>query len=85
MTVTPEQWAALLTVAELQKEAAGDRPAENQVRGRSITEKVDELIEFWGRHKATLLPFLTNLAIAALDALVAAQADIDVINPPGPP
>lgn len=85
MTITQEQWAAFLTIAEVEHVAAGDRPDENQIIGRSITEHVDELVKFWGRHKATLLPFLTTLAIAALNALVAAQTEIDQVNPPGPP
>jgi len=83
--VTPEQWAAFLTIAELEHTAAGDRPDENQIIGRSITDRVDDLVQFWGRHKATLLPFLSTLGIAALNALVAAQTEIDQVNPPGPP
>lgn len=85
MSITPEQWAAFLTVAEIEHVAAGDRPAENQIIGRSISFLVDRLVKFWGRHKATLLPFLSTLAIAALNSLVAAQTEIDQVNPPGPP
>lgn len=85
MSATAEQWAALLQVADLEKASAGDMPVGNQIKGRSITYSVDDLVEFWGKHKSTLLPFLTNLAIAALNALVAAQTDIDAVNPIGPP
>lgn len=85
MSATTDEWAAIFTVAGLEKAAAGDRPDENEIKGRSITYGVDDLVQFWNRHKATLLPFLTQFAIAALNALVSAQTDIDVINPPGPP
>jgi hypothetical protein len=45
---------------------------------------VDKLVEFWDDHKSTLIPFLTDFAIAALEALVAARSDISSINLPGP-
>jgi hypothetical protein len=54
------------------------------VKGRWIRILVDKLVEFWGRHQATLIPYLSQLAIAALQSLVAAQADIDIVDPPGP-
>jgi len=54
------------------------------VQGRFISILVDKVCAFWGRHKASLIPFLSQLAIAALEALVAAKSDIDTVNPPGP-
>lgn len=83
--LTPEQWTDIFNYAEVLKVTYGERPVGNQIIGRSITVLVDALVGFWGRHKATLIPFMTNLAIAALEALVAAKADIDLVNPIGPP
>jgi len=54
------------------------------VIGRSIKYLVDKLARFWKDHKATLIPILSQLAIAAIEALVGNQAAFDGINPPGP-
>lgn len=85
--MSPEElaWLAIYQHAALIKATAGDMPATNQIAGRAITYIVHKLTIFWGNHKARLLPFLTNLAIAALEAMVTAEPDIQRINPPGPP
>lgn len=54
------------------------------VRGRSITYIVVRLVEFWGRHRITLAPYLDAATTAALDALAAAVGAVLAINPPGP-
>jgi hypothetical protein len=84
--MTPEeQWAALYTTAGLQKAHGATPPSIiSGIKGRWITVLVNRLCEFWGKHKATLIPVLSQLAIAALDAVVSAQADIQEVNPPGP-
>lgn len=78
-------WLAIYDHATVSKATAGDRPFANQIPGRAITYIVHKLNIFWGRHKARLIPFMTNLAIAALEAMVTAEPDIQAINPPGPP
>ena len=82
---TDEQWLAFIQYARtVQTSTAIPGPGVHGVRGRFIRVLVDRLVKFWGDHQATLIPFLSQLAIAALQSLVAAQADIDVIDPPGP-
>lgn len=85
--MTPEEiaWMAIFHAAGVMKSVAGDMPATNGIIGRSITYLVGKLVVFWGRHKARLIPFLTQLAIAALEAVATAKPDIDRVNPPGPP
>lgn len=82
--MTTEEWTAIYTVAGVQKAIAGDLPVVNGIIGRSITFLVGKLVDFWGAHSATLIPYLTQAAIAALNALLAARADIDRVNPRGP-
>jgi hypothetical protein len=54
------------------------------VIGRSIRYLVDRLAAFWKRHQQTLIPVLSQLAIAAIEALVSQQGAFDTTNPPGP-
>jgi len=82
--MTREQWIALWDAAEGAKANAGDQPAVNQIKGRWITVLVHELVVFWGKHKSALLRYLSVAAIAALEAIVSAEPQIAVINPPGP-
>lgn len=79
-----EQWAAYLAYAGALKEAGGDSPTPGGIKGRFITVLVNKLCEFWEKHKDTLIPALTQVAIAALEALVAQRANINTINQPGP-
>lgn len=81
--MTEEQWNSLFSYAGTLKATYGPTSLANQVVGRAITYIVDRLVKFWGRHKATLIPVLTQTAIAALEAIVAAKPDIDAVNPPG--
>jgi len=85
-TITDSEWQAVLDYANLLKASYPDLAAAppNGTPGRSISELADMLAEFWGRHQDTLIPVLTNLAIAALQALAAALGDIKAANPPGP-
>lgn len=83
--ITEEQWAAFHTVAGVMQQIAGSGvPPTGPVEGRSITTFAEELARFWDDHKATLIPVLSQLAIAALEALVAALPDILTVNGPGP-
>lgn len=82
--MTRDQWIALFDAAAGAKAVAGDFPVTNGINGRWITVLVHHLAQFWGRHKVTLLRYLTTAAIAALDAVVANEADIQRVNPPGP-
>ncbi len=80
---TQEQWTAIWTVA-LGKTSAIPGPGGVGIRGRSIAKAVSIVAVLWGRYGSSLRPHLTTLAIAALDALVAALVDIVSVNPPGP-
>jgi hypothetical protein len=82
--MTDAEWLAILHYAQVLQPLPGAISAPNDIKGRFIRQLVDRLVAFWGRHQATLIPFLTQAAIAALNALVAAQSGIDAINPPGP-
>jgi hypothetical protein len=83
--MTEEQWLGFYHVAAL---AMGTRtapgPVTSPVKGRFIAVLVDRVCKFWADHRATLIPYLTQLAIAALDALLSAQIDIHNVDPPGP-
>jgi hypothetical protein len=57
---------------------------EFDIRGRSITYMVLRLVEFWGRHRLTLEPWMDPAVVAALTALADALVAIMSINPPGP-
>lgn len=82
---TDTEWLAFLERARLEQTAAPTALAiPNQVRGRFISALVKRVCDFWGRHRSILVPLLTQLAVAALDALTAAQSDIARIDPPGP-
>lgn len=83
--ITAEQWAAFFVVAGVIQEVAGSGvPPGGPVEGRSITDWVERLVQFWNDHRDTLAPVLSQLAIAALEALVAALPDILAVNGPGP-
>ena len=83
-TISEEDWGVFIKNANVQKAMVVAPGTGNQIKGRFIKILADKLIEFWERHKNTLIPFLTNLAIAALDALASAQNDIGSVDPPGP-
>jgi hypothetical protein len=79
-----DTWLAYLVVAEgLQPNTTPAIPV-SPVTGRFIKFLVGRLVKFWGKHKATLIPYLTQLAVAAAEALVANQGSFDNVNPPGP-
>lgn len=80
-----DSWLAIYDAAVLAKTTAGTDASPNKIIGRSITYIVNRLVDFWGQHKATLIPVLSQLAIAALEAVVTARPAIQQVNPPGPP
>lgn len=82
--ITTDEWQAFLTRAKLDQPLDTPTAPINGVRGRFIAMLATRLAKFWGEHRATLVPVLTQLAIAALDALVSALADIQRVDPPGP-
>jgi hypothetical protein len=82
---TDSEWLAFLERARLEQSLApGAIAIPNEIKGRFIVALVKKVVDFWGRHRAILVPALTQLAVAALDALAAAQNDIARIDPPGP-
>lgn len=84
LEMNKDEWMAVWDYAGAVKTAAGDLPVTNGIVGRWITVLVNKLTKFWAQHSATLTPYLTQAAIAALQALLAAQPDIQRVNPPGP-
>lgn len=82
-TYTAENWAAIWKAAE-GKTAGIPSPGVYGLAGRSIVKACNLVARLWGKYEPKLRPHLTTLAIAALDALVAALLDIAVVNPPGP-
>jgi len=82
--MTPEEWASIWAYAGSVKAAAGDLPVTNGIVGRWISVLATKLAKFYAAHSATLNPYLTQAAIAALQALIAALPDILRVNPPGP-
>lgn len=82
--MTPEQWAAIYDYAVAVKDAAGDLPVTNGIAGRWISVLATKLAKFYAAHSATLNPYLTSAAIAALQALIANLPAILAVNPPGP-
>lgn len=83
MDFDADAWAAFFTIAQATQPGAPIVPVHGVV-GRSITKAVDIACRLWGKYRVHLIPFLTQLAIAALDALLSAQTDINAVNPPGP-
>ena len=81
--LTPAAWSGFYDQALMLQPGPPAAPVHG-IRGRFITSLVAKLCKFWGDHQAELIPFLSQLAIAALNALVAAQTDINAVNPPGP-
>jgi hypothetical protein len=83
MVFTDEHWAAIWKAAEA-KAGTIPGPGVHGIVGRSITKACGVVVRLWGKYEAVLRPHMTTLAIAALDALVAAILDINAVNPPGP-
>jgi hypothetical protein len=84
MAITSDDWMTIWENAGVLKEAYGTRAVSHGIIGRSISSFAAKLENFWTRHQDTLIPFLTQFAIATLNAVVAAKADINAVNPPGP-
>lgn len=82
---TEEQWTNIWKQAGAIKTVAGEAPpTTSPIPGRFVSVLVDKVAKFWAKHRDTLAPFLTQVAIAALEALLVAQPDIDAINRRGP-
>jgi hypothetical protein len=79
-----EIWSGYLVGAQAQLAAAAPASVASGIVGRSIVKMVAVLTRFWQAHKATLIPHLTSLAIAALDAVASQAANIATVDPPGP-
>lgn len=83
--MTPEeQWMSIYDHAGALKAAYGTEATSGGIRGRFIVVLVNKLCEFWEKHKDTLIPFLSQLAIAALEAIVTQRSQIATVNDPGP-
>lgn len=54
------------------------------VKGRFIAVLAERLAAFWVKHQATLIPVLSQLAVAAIEAIVQNLAAIKAVNGPGP-
>lgn len=80
-----EQWMAIYEWAGVLKATAAPPPsALFGVKGRFVAVLASKLALFWDQHKATLIPVLSQLAVAALEAVVSNLANIKSVDPPGP-
>lgn len=79
-----EKWAAIHEMAKVLKAENPAPAAAFNIQGRFITVLVDALAKFWKAHRDTLIPVLSQLAIAALEAIAAQAASIRNINQRGP-
>lgn len=85
MAMTRDQWIAIWDAAGGTKAVAGTAvPSTSPIPGRSISTIGDKLTQFWSDHRDTLAPFLTQAAIAALEALIAILPELLNLNKPGP-
>lgn len=81
--MTEAEWVAIFTMAGA-KAPAVPGPSVHGLVGRSIAKAAQLTCFIWGRYQARLIPYMTQAAIAALDALVVALPVILNLNPPGP-
>lgn len=83
--MTDEQlWAEIFKQAGVKK-AMYTAPAPiSGIRGRFISVLATKLVHFWNKHQATVIPVLSQLAVAALEAVAQNLAAINAVNPPGP-
>lgn len=85
MAMTKDQWIAIWDAAGGLKAVAGIAPpSTSPIQGRSISGLGAKLTQFWEDHRATLAPFLTQAAIAALEALIAVLPELLNVNKGGP-
>ena len=83
--MTDEQlWLEIYKQAGTKKTMFGSGVPPGGVRGRFIATLARAVVNFWTKHQATLIPALSQLAIAALEALAQNIAAIEVVNAPGP-
>lgn len=81
---TKADWDKIWENAGMLKQFAGSGTVVYGIRGRFISTLVKKLLDFWDRHQDTLVPVLSQIAIAALQALAAARPSFESINTPGP-
>ena len=79
-----EQWDSYFKYAGALKIAGGTAPLASGIRGRFISVLIRRLAEFWERNRDTLIPFLSQIAIAAIEALIAHRQSFENLNTPGP-
>lgn len=83
--LTDEQlWAEIYKQAGNKKQALGAPAAPTGLQGRFITALILRLVAFWEKHQSTLIPVLSQLAIAALDAVAQRINEYKALNVPGP-
>jgi hypothetical protein len=83
--MTPqEQWQSYFDYAGALIAASTPSASPFNIIGRSIGFLVKRLCKFWSDHKATLIPLLSQVAIAAIEGLVANQSNFVNLDPPGP-
>jgi len=85
MALTEEQqWSEIYKQAVALKQQFGSGVPTPGLKGRSIVFLARRLTNFWQKHRATLIPVLSQLAIAALEAVAQNIASIEGVNNPGP-
>jgi len=83
--MTDEQiWMEIFNQAGNKQAIYGSGTPPAGVRGRFVATLARTLVNFWNKHQATLIPVLSQLAIAALEAVAQNIVAIEVVNTPGP-
>lgn len=77
-------WDEIFAHAAALKQQAGTASVVGGIKGRSIALLAEVLAKFWAKHKNELMPFLSTLAIAALEGILQNLVAIKSVNEPGP-
>lgn len=79
-----EIWAEIFKQAGVKKAVYTVPAPASGVKGRFIAHLATVLVNFWNKHQATLIPVLSQLAVAALEAVAQNLTAIAAVNNPGP-
>ncbi|HKH21942.1 MAG TPA: hypothetical protein VKB53_13935 [Gammaproteobacteria bacterium] len=84
MPTVQEEWESYLVIAQASQPLTVVPIPIGPIAGRFLRQLVRHAVHLYAAHRGTIIVALTQVTIAALDALVAHVADFDNLNPPGP-
>jgi hypothetical protein len=84
MPTVQDEWDAYLTIAQISQPLSTVPIPLGPIAGRFLSVLIRHAMRIYNAHRATIVTALTQVTIAALDALAAHLADFDNLNPPGP-